>query len=374
MPDPTPRPERSIAPPGHPLSPQGRPLNIAVLGLGQMGLVCAWLLASTDRARGTGERPTPRVTMWGHDPAESGVIAQSRASRRLPGLHLPESVRIAMRDEELEGADLIVCAVPAQHIRETMSRLGPVLGDRSAVLSVAKGIEVETLCRPTQVIREVLAGNRDDPHRPVGVLSGPTIAAELARGLPATMVVADNSGEGADPIAPAIQQIFSTSWLRVYTHDDLVGVELAGATKNIIALAAGMLDGLAAGFNAKSALLARGLAEITRLGTTMGAAPETFFGVAGVGDLATTCFSPEGRNRSCGEALGKGQTLGEYLEQSPFVVEGVETTRSVVDLAKRHGVEMPITEAVHAVLFEDLDPLHAISRLMSRELKAERVG
>ena len=173
--------------------------------------------------------------------------------------------------------------------------------------------------------------------------------------------------------AKRVQAVFSTSWLRVYTNSDLLGVELAGAVKNVIAIAAGIVDGLQAGNNAKSALLARGLAEIARLGLAMGASPETFFGVAGVGDLATSCFSPEGRNRSCGEALGKGATLEDFLSQTPHVVEGVATARSVVDLAKKYRVEMPIAQAVHAVLFEGVDPIEAIGKLMSREPKAERV-
>jgi glycerol-3-phosphate dehydrogenase (NAD(P)+) len=178
-----------------------------------------------------------------------------------------------------------------------------------------------------------------------------------------------------DPhLAQRVQELFTTRWMRIYTSPDVLGVELAGAMKNVIAIAAGMLDGLQAGNNAKSALLARGLAEIARLGVALGASRETFFGIAGAGDLATSCFSPEGRNRSCGEALGRGAKLDDYLARSRHVVEGVATTRSVVDLARRTGVDMPITSAVHAVLFEQLDPVDAIARLMTREPKPERVG
>jgi glycerol-3-phosphate dehydrogenase (NAD(P)+) len=162
--------------------------------------------------------------------------------------------------------------------------------------------------------------------------------------------------------------------MRVYTNSDVLGVELAGAIKNVVAIAAGICDGLQAGYNAKSALLARGLAEIVRLGTAMGASPQTFFGISGVGDLATTCFSPEGRNRSCGEALGRGRKLEEYIAGSPHVVEGVATTRAVMELARKYRVEMPIVSAVNAVLFEGLDPIAAIGQLMSREQKPERVG
>jgi glycerol-3-phosphate dehydrogenase (NAD(P)+) len=171
-----------------------------------------------------------------------------------------------------------------------------------------------------------------------------------------------------------VQDLFTTRYLRVYTSPDLRGVELAGAMKNVIAIAAGMLDGLRAGNNAKSALLARGLAEITRLGVAMGASAETFFGIAGVGDLATSCFSPEGRNRTCGEALGRGVTLAEHLRRTRSVVEGVATTRSVMDLARQYRVEMPITASVHGVLFEGVDPIDALTQLLSRHPKAERVG
>lgn len=339
--------------------------RVAVLGIGQMGLVCAQVLGS--------ERPggTAAVVMWGHTAEESGRLAQSRRSDRLPGFVLPESVRVGLSDAQaLAGVDLIVSAIPVQFMRSAWSRLREHVPAGAGVVSVAKGIENQTLLRPTQIIADVLGDDPDGPPRPLGALSGPTIAAELARCLPATMVAAcDDAG-----FARWMQQLFSTSWLRIYTNPDVLGVELAGATKNVVAIAAGILDGLQAGYNAKSALLARGLAEIARLGTAMGAGRETFFGVAGAGDLATTCFSPEGRNRSCGEALGKGQKLDEYLASSRSVVEGVATTRSVMDLARKYRVEMPIAAAVNAVLFEGLDPLEAITRLMSRELKGERVG
>jgi glycerol-3-phosphate dehydrogenase (NAD(P)+) len=257
-----------------------------------------------------------------------------------------------------------------QFTREVWVRLRGRVPAGAGVVSVAKGIENETLLRPTQIIADALQDDPDGVPRRLAVLSGPTIAAELARCLPATMIAASDDGE----FAGQVQRLFSTSWLRVYTNPDTLGVEIAGATKHVIAIAAGVLDGLAAGYNAKSALLARGLAEIARLGAAMGASPETFFGIAGVGDLATSCFSPEGRNRSCGEALGRGVKLDAYLKKQTSVVEGVATTRSVSDLATKYRVEMPITAAVHAVLFKGVDPLDAIGRLMSRELKGERVG
>jgi len=344
--------------------------RVCILGIGQMGLVCASALTSPD-PHGVGHAPRAEVMMWGHDEDENGVLAQTRGSERLPGFKLPSSVRIALSDREaLEGADIIVNAIPVQFIRPAWVRLKDLVPSNAAVISVAKGIENGTLLRPTQIIADVLQDDPDAKPRPLGCMSGPAIATELAICLPATMAAAsDHPG-----FAETIQRLFSTSWLRIYTNPDPLGVELAGATKNVIAIAAGIIDGLGAGVNAKSALLARGLAEIGRLGSAMGAQTSTFFGVAGVGDLATTCFSPEGRNRSCGEALGKGAKLDQYLRDSMCVVEGVATTESVVDLAEKYKVDMPITRAVYAVLFEHLDPVDAISMLMSRDLREEQLG
>jgi glycerol-3-phosphate dehydrogenase (NAD(P)+) len=233
---------------------------------------------------------------------------------------------------------------------------------------VSKGVENETLLSPLGVVADCLGRRVGDGG--FGVLSGPTIASELAKGLPATMVVASSN----ERLSVAVQALMATSYLRLYTSSDTTGVELAGACKNVVAIAAGIIDGLSAGFNAKSALLARGLAEIARLGGAMGAQTETFFGIAGLGDLATTCFSPEGRNRSLGEALGKGETLSDYLGRTASVVEGVATAESVMALKDKFGVEMPISEAVARVLTEEMDPIEGITRLMSRELKEERVG
>lgn len=351
---------------------QPRPAGprVVVLGVGQMGLVCASMLTAGSVGVGAGERP--EVVIWGRNADDVGELAQTRRSARLPGFVLPEGVRVSIRDEELGGADVIVSAIPVQFSRDVWRRLRQYIPreTRVGIVSVAKGIENETLLRPSQILAEVLGDDLDGKPRPIGVLTGPTIAAELARCLPATMIAASDDAA----FAARIQRMFSSSWLRVYTSSDMLGAEIAGAVKNVIAIAAGVLDGLQGGYNAKSALLARGLAEIARLGAAMGASPETFFGIAGVGDLATSCLSPEGRNRSLGEALGKGQKLDAYLKNSPYVVEGVPTTRSVVDLARKYRVEMPITSAVHAVLFEGLDPLSAIGQLMSRELKGERVG
>lgn len=356
------------------LTPPRDRLNVTILGIGQMGLVCAGILSDLDRGRAwpasAGGR-SPRVTLWGHDAQQVEALAQTRRSDRLPGFLLAESVRVALKDRDaLAEADLIISAVPVQFSRGAWERLRPHVPRKASVLSVAKGIENGSLLRPLEIIADVLNDDPDAAPRKLAALSGPTIAPELARCLPATMIAA---GED-EAFRNLIQELFTTRWMRIYTTGDVTGVELAGAMKNVIAIAAGILDGLQAGCNAKSALLARGLAEIARLGVAMGAAPETFFGVAGAGDLATSCFSPEGRNRSCGEALGRGVRLDDYLARSPHVVEGVATTKSVVDLAKKYGVEMPITQAVSSVLFDGLDPIDAIGQLMTREPKPERVG
>ena len=338
--------------------------NITIIGDGAMATVCGMLLDS----RGF------NVRIWGAFPEQIAETIQTGENRRfLPGYPIPASLRFTDRDDQaFDAAELVVNAVPTQFVRGVWQRLAQHLPPDVPIASVAKGIENDTLLRPTQVIADVL-GARDDPDRaarPLGVISGPTIADELARRLPATVCAASDDPQ----LSQLLQETFTCEWFRVYKNNDLLGVELAGATKNVIALAAGILDGLQAGNNAKSALLSRGLAEITRLGLAMGARQETFFGVAGVGDLATTCFSPTGRNRSCGEQLGKGRKLDDVLGSSNSVVEGVPTTRSVVELARKYRVEMPITQAVYEVLFEGLDPIAAISGLMSRQAKAERIS
>lgn len=336
--------------------------TVAIIGDGQMGIVFANILAQQGA----------NVRLWGRSADHVALLQRDGESRRhLPGYPIHPAIMITA-DEHVatECADLIVCAVPTQHIRSVFTRIAAAIPADIGVVSSSKGIENRTLLRPTQVIAQAVDGVPDDALRPLAALSGPTIADELARRLPATMIAASDNPS----FATLVQRMFSCDYLRIYTLTDLTGVELAGATKNVIAIAAGIVDGLNIGYNAKSALLSRGLSEIAGLGSAMGARAETFFGIAGVGDLATTCFSPLGRNRSCGEALGKGTALSEYLTSTQSVVEGVATTQSVVELAQQHDVEMPITQAVHDVLFEDVHPREAIHRLMDRDLKAERIG
>lgn len=333
------------------------PERITILGDGAMATVCSILLTSGSHA----------VTMWGAFGDAIERLLQDRENKRfLPGVKLPPLVKLTANESEaMEGATLIVAAIPTQYIRSVIERVRKFIPAGVPIVSVAKGIENSTLMRPTQVIKDVL-GPMDGP-RSVCALSGPNIAGELARYLPATAVAASEDLQ----LAKRVQQAFTTQWFRIYTNPDVVGVELAGATKNVIAIAAGILDGLGAGNNAKAALVARGLVEITRLGVAMGAREETFGGLAGVGDLITTCVSPEGRNRTVGELLGKGRKLEDILTTMSSVAEGVPTTRSVMELAVRYKVEMPITEAVHSVLFEGRDVIRALTDLMTRDPKPE---
>ena len=337
--------------------------QVTILGDGAMATVCSILL--TENGHG--------VTMWGAFEESIEQLIQDREQRRLlPGVKVPQSVRLTANDAEcFTGATMILSAVPTQYMRSVWTRLKAYVPKSVPVVSVAKGIENTTLLRPTQVIAEVMGSKRGwggtVAESPLIAMSGPNIAAELARYLPATAVSASNE----EDVARRVQTTFSTQWFRVYTNTDVIGVELAGAMKNIIAIAAGIIDGLGAGNNAKAALVTRGLVEITRLGVAMGAQAETFKGLAGIGDLITTCVSPEGRNRTVGERIGKGKTLDEVLGSMDSVAEGVPTTRSVRELAVRFKVEMPITEAVYAVLFENKDVLQALTELMTRDPKPE---
>lgn len=331
--------------------------SITVLGDGAMGTVCSILFDA-------GGHP---VTMWGAFEASVERLMQNRENHRLlPGAKIPDAVRLTASDRDcFAGATMVLSAIPTQYMRQTWARLAPHIPADVPVISVSKGIETETLKRPSQILIDVL---RDaGKGNPVAVVSGPNIAAEIAKYQPGSAVVACDD----ESIARRVQAAMATHWFRIYTNNDLVGVELAAASKNVIALAAGMLDGLRAGNNAKSVLVTRGLVEITRLGVAMGAQQSTFFGLAGLGDLITTCVSPEGRNRSVGEQIGKGFKLDDVLATMKSVAEGVPTTRAIRQLALKHDVEMPITEQVYQILFNGKDCLAALSDLMTRELKSE---
>lgn len=329
--------------------------RVALIGDGQMGLVLADALVT----RGA------QVRLWGPFSDELEDLAKTRESPRLSGFHLSTKVEVCMDASDLfSEAVVAINAIPTQFVRKVWESLNEHVPSGIPIASVAKGIEIGSLERPTQVIQSVVGSTSE-----VCVLSGPTIATELVKHQPAAMVASSTNAS----VANLVQDLFNVPWLRIYTHDDPLGVELAGATKNVIAIAAGICDGIELGDNAKSAMLARGLAEISRLGVAMGASVETFFGIAGVGDLATTCFSPHGRNRTCGERLGRGEDIVTIEKTMGSVVEGVPTTKAVRELAEKNCVEMPISEAIHKILFEGLPMRGAIDSLMSRNLRAEKL-
>jgi glycerol-3-phosphate dehydrogenase (NAD(P)+) len=295
-------------------------------------------------------------------PADLAVTREDKS--RLPGVKIFPAIELTDNlKEAATHSDIIFVAVPAQHVRglcEQLTETGKTIG---ILVTLAKGIEVSSLQRVSEVVRDALGVGVEN----VIAVSGPSHAEEVARGIPTSVVAAGQSPEAVIEI----QRLLSTPMFRVYSSDDLIGVELGGALKNPIALAAGMLYGLKLGDNTLGALLTRGLAEITRLGVRMGARPETFAGLSGLGDLVTTCVSQHSRNRFVGERIGRGEKLVDILASMTMVAEGVETTRAAVRVAELHKVEMPITQQVHKVLFEDKPPLEALSELMTRELKRE---
>lgn len=304
------------------------------------------------------------VKMWSFSEEEVKNVNKYRENRRLlKGVKLPESITVSTDLKEvLEGKDFIVLANPSQHQREVLSKAKDYIDPSAIIVNVAKGIENNTLLRMSQVIKEVIPECRN-----IATLSGPSHAEEVGRKIPTVVVVAsENRG-----ILPIIQSTFMNEYFRVYTNEDIIGVELGGSLKNIIALAAGICDGLGFGDNTKGALLTRGLAEMTRLGMKLGAKKETFSGISGMGDLITTCMSKHSRNRYVGEQIGKGKKLKKIIEEMVMVVEGVKTTLSAYELGKKVEVELPITVEIYKVLFEDKDPFVAVKDLMVREAKSE---
>ena len=330
-------------------------MKIGVLGDGGWGTTLAIHLAKRGHD----------VRLWGAFPDYVEVLNKTRENKKfLPGILIPSNIKILPDiNKACEGAELVLLAIPSQHMRSVLIKLkSKTCIKKAIVLSAAKGIETKTHKRMSEVITELLGKVR------LAVLSGPSIAYEAAREIPTTLVIsAANMG-----LAKKLQEIFITDKFRVYTSDDIVGVELGGSLKNIVAVAAGIGDGLGLGTNAKAAILTRGLAEITRLGIAMGAKHETFSGLTGIGDLVTTCISPHGRNRGFGEELGKGRKAKEILSKTEMVVEGVATAESAYELAKKYKVDMPITTQVYEVIYKDKDPKIAVHDLMTRAPKAER--
>ena len=328
--------------------------RIGVLGAGSWGTTLADLLA----------RKGHEVRLWAYE----AEVVDSINRRHVNDLFLagrpldPKLVACSDPFEAVEGVPLILSAAPSHVVRAVTAPLEPGVGRDTIVVSATKGIEAPGLCLPHEVLSETL------PGRPVVALSGPSFAAEVHEGQPTAVVAAARDAR----VAAVVQEAFSTPKFRVYSNDDLVGVELCGALKNVVAIAAGILEGLGLGNNPRAALITRGLAEMTRLGLVMGAQPMTFAGLAGMGDLILTATGGLSRNRALGMALAKGERLAEYTATHRTVAEGVNTARSATGLAERHGVELPITAQVAAILFDDKSPRQAVTDLMERTLKAEQ--
>ena len=327
--------------------------QIGVIGAGAWGTTLAVRLADAQRP----------VSLWAHTPEAAEALAHERENRRyLPGVVFPPNLRVATDDDFLaEPHRFFVLAVPSAHVRASLERLAERLFAAAPILSVVKGIEEGTHLRMTEVIGQVL------PDRRVAVLSGPNLAREIAGGKPAGSVVASVDAD----LAAELASVLSNDRFRVYTNPDVVGVELCGALKNVVALAAGMVDGLGFGDSAKAGIITRGLAEMTRLGVAAGAHPLTFSGLAGVGDLIATCMSPLSRNRRAGELIATGIPWSEAAGQLNGVAEGAFTVTGALELASLHGVELPIAEQVRAVVHDGRPPMAAVAELMARELKDE---
>jgi len=330
--------------------------RVAVIGSGNWGTALAVVAARAGRD----------VALYVRDPARAAVCAVSRRNQRaFPDVVLPESILVtADLAEASADAALVLLVVPSHTMRENARMLAPMVGD-AVVVSAAKGLERGSLKRMTEVVADELGGNDR-----VCALSGPNLAREVALGQPATTVLAGRDIGAAE----RARDLLMGSQFRCYTNEDVVGVEMGGALKNIIAIGAGIADGLAAGDNAKAAFMTRGIAEMARLGIAVGAHPLTFAGLAGLGDLVATCASPLSRNRFVGEELAKGRRLAEIRAEMAQVAEGVFTTEAARELGRREGIELPITEQMYAVLFEEKSPLAAIADLMRRDAKHEREG
>jgi glycerol-3-phosphate dehydrogenase (NAD(P)+) len=334
--------------------------RIAILGAGAWGTSLAINLS---KRSGQGAGNPHNVTLWSRSPqAATEMRERNENARYLPGFALPSGVAItADAGRAVDEAEIVVSVVPSEHLRATYEHLAPLLHSDQLIVSATKGIEDQTLLRMSQVIHETLA--RQGLHLPVGVLSGPSFAQEVAAGSPTALAIASTDSA----LASKIQREFSGATLRLYTNDDVVGVELGGALKNVIAIASGVANGLGLGHNSTAALITRGIAEITRLATACGGRRETLSGLSGIGDLVLTCTGSLSRNRLVGIELGKGRQLEEILEGlHGKVAEGVRTAHAALGLAQKHGVELPITEQMVAILSGRKSPVEAMRELMAR--------
>ncbi|MBE7045577.1 MAG: NAD(P)H-dependent glycerol-3-phosphate dehydrogenase [Ruminococcaceae bacterium] len=328
-------------------------MKISVIGSGSWGTAIAVLLA----------RHGYEVFLWSYLREESERLSADRENKEfLPGISFPENIYCSPDMEEcIRDAELIVTVVPSPATRVTAKKMSAFVQEGQKMVNLSKGLEEGTLLRLSEVYREEI------PQARIAVMSGPSHAEEVSIGLPTTNVVASED----QALAQMVQDVFMDDVFRVYTGTDMIGVELGGALKNVIALCAGISDGLGYGDNTKAALMTRGLAEITRLGVKMGADAETFSGLSGIGDLIVTCTSMHSRNRRAGILLGKGKSLEETLQEVHMVVEGVNTTNAAFALSKKYGIEMPIVEQAHAILYEGKNAKEAVFSLMTRDRTSE---
>ncbi|GHO86563.1 NAD(P)H-dependent glycerol-3-phosphate dehydrogenase [Dictyobacter formicarum] len=333
-------------------------VSVGVIGSGAWGTTLALLLA----------RNGISATIWDHRPERALEMQRAREnSMFLPGIHFPEAIRVTSDSAEVvHQKDLLLLVTPSQKLRDNLRILAPHLSPETILVNASKGIEINSLQRMTEVIGEEIPGS----HLRIAALSGPNLSREVAEGKPTAAVVAAYNPE----VARTVQNIINFNTFRVYTSNDVIGVELGGALKNIIAIGAGFNDGLGYGENAKAAIITRGLAEISRLGVAAGANPLTFAGLAGMGDLVGTCASPLSRNQQLGRRLASGEKLADILQSTHSVAEGVSTTQAALRLADRYHVEMPIAKLLSQILFEDLDPRQAVLELMMRDPKGELEG
>lgn len=331
-------------------------MRISVLGAGGWGTALSILLHNNGHD----------VTLWEYKRTYAKTLSKSRINKvYLPGFKLPKQINVTHSLEDaVENMHMIVLAVPSQFIRSVLQKLKKVDFTDTILVSVAKGIETDTLLTVSLVIKDVIKKISD---KNIGVLSGPSHAEEVAKKIPTAVVTASKSFETAEQI----QAAFMTSYFRVYSSTDVIGVELGGALKNVIAIGAGIIDGAKFGDNTKAAIMTRGIAEISRMGIELGARPETFSGLSGIGDVIVTCMSRHSRNRYVGEQIGKGKKLKDVLKSMNMVAEGVVTAKSARELAIQAKVDAPIIEAVYKTLYENRDPQKMTFELMNRDMKSE---
>ncbi|HIR28673.1 MAG TPA: NAD(P)H-dependent glycerol-3-phosphate dehydrogenase [Candidatus Choladousia intestinigallinarum] len=327
--------------------------EIGIIGAGSWGTALAILLNENGY----------QVTLWCHSEKSAQKLRETRSlPEKLPGIQVPDKIRVtASMEEAVSGKEILVVVVPSACVRETAQEMKPYIQEGVIVVSASKGIEEDTLFTMSQVLEEVLPGIQS------AVLSGPSHAEEVARSLPTACVV----GAHSEDTAKELQSVFMSPCFRIYISPDMLGIELGGALKNVIALAAGIADGMGYGDNAKAALITRGIVEIGRLGMKMGGRLETFSGLTGIGDLIVTCASMHSRNRRAGILLGKGYSMGEAMREVNMVVEGVYSVKAAMKLAEKYDTELPIIEQVYGILFEGRDPKASVAQLMLRDNKVE---